>query len=173
MFFYRIENKDGLGVYQSNTGNIAASYSENNNDKQRKPSFLFDHFKNETPEMTEWYFGFPTLDDLYSWFNTFEAISYIKFHNCRIVKYCIQKNKTIIAENQLIFKQKDADFIEFVDFDYDKTQFRNRSIYSDHFFIDSNFKSFMRKEETEYFNLKRYGTKHEPREKNYDYYNCY
>lgn len=166
MFFYRIENKDGVGVYEADIGNIAANYSDEYPNTQANPKRTFEHFNENNPEMNEWYFGFPTLDDLYSWFNTFESISYMKFKQCRIIQYQIEDDNVIVSGNQLTFKKENATATEFIDFDYKKTKFRDRSIYSDYYFIDSNFKAFMRKEEMEYHNLRLYGTKHEPRMNN-------
>lgn len=162
MFFYRIENENGCGVYEANVGNIAAKYSDAPLHMQADPTRVFKQFSKENPNRLEWHFGFPTLENLYSWFNTFESIAYMKHRNCRILKYKIDGRKVKIEGNQLIFKKEDAVFVEFIEFDYKQTKWREVSIFTEYSFVSRQFRDYLKNEEREQYNLKVYGTKYEP-----------
>lgn len=128
MFFYRIEDENGKGMYRNKAkevefglikpvGTFAAQLCTSVW-KHNPPDCDFpDHFDLFQKRSNKAYhFGFRNLKQLYNWFDTVEAVSLLKKTGFSIVKYEIEPRYVECSDVQLIYKKGEELFVEKIDF---------------------------------------------------------
>lgn len=129
MFFYRIEDENGKGLYRNKLkmeadnlkrphGTIAASLCSccwGHNPPDIDFPDHFDIMQKRTNKA--FHFGFKNIHQLYRWFDTVEAISFIKKTGFKIAKYKIDRRHVEVSDKQIIFKKGHEEFVEYVDFE--------------------------------------------------------
>lgn len=132
MFFYRIEDKNGKGLYRNKAkmeadnltrphGTIAANLCSccwGHNPPDVDFPEHFDIMQKRTNKA--YHFGFKNIHQLYRWFDTVEAISFINKTGFKIAKYKIEKEYIEVSEKQIIFKKGHETFVGHVDFQIEK-----------------------------------------------------
>lgn len=128
LYFYRIEDESGKGMYRNRAkqekhalncpvGTFAArlctSVWTHNPPDCDFPDF-FSIYQKKSDQ--SYYFGFKSIHQLYKWFDTVQAITFLKKMGFKISKYEIERQYTDISDTQLIFKKGKERFVEHIDF---------------------------------------------------------
>lgn len=128
MFFYRIEDKNGNGIYRSkniegldlSVGILAAKLCSNCWHHTPPDIDFWEEFPlmGEKPN-TDYKFAFKNLHQLYRWFDTVESIGLFDKLGFQISKYEIDQKHVKISESQMIYLSGKEQFIEKIPFSLD------------------------------------------------------
>lgn len=129
MYFYRIEDEHGKGMYRNCAkqnelglkmaiGTFAARLCTNVWGHTPPDCEFPDHFDIFQKRCNkEYYFGFKSLSQVYKWFDTVEAILFLQKTGFKISKYSIERKYIETSDSQCIYHKGKETFLEHIDFE--------------------------------------------------------
>lgn len=119
--FFRLENEKGEGVYTDGAA-FTANKLTSSVWHHTPPDVEFPDYFSISPINADksWFFGFRSLNQLYKWFDTIEAIAYLEMKGISIVEYEVSSRFYHTSESQCIYKQGREKKKGVVPFDYSR-----------------------------------------------------